>query len=78
MDDGEVRRPVRDHTMERKSCTNCPWPYFLIKSASLSPFPATLLTISFRLLFKFALKIPYGSIAVENADLIPPDLAACY
>ena len=74
MDDREVRRPVRDYTMERKS-TNC---HFLIQSASLSPFPATLLTISFRLLFKFALKIPYGSIAVENADLIPPDLAACY
>ena len=29
-------------------------------------------TISFRLLFKFALKFFYGSIAVENAD-IPPE-----
>ena len=59
-------------TMERKG-TKCPWSYFLIRSESLSSFTATWFTISFRLLFKFVLKIFYGSIVVENAKLIPPD-----
>ena len=59
--------------MERKG-TNCPWSYFLIRSACLRSFTVVLLTISFRLLFKFVLKIFYGSIVVENADLIPLDL----
>ena len=57
-------------TMKKKG-TRSPWFYFLIHSASLSPPAVTWLTISFRLLFKFALEILYGSIVAENAD-------ACY
>ena len=37
------------------------------------PLFRTSLTVSPRLLFKFVLKIFYGSIVVENSDLIPPD-----
>ena len=54
-------------TMERKG-TKCPWSYFLIRSASLSSFAVALLTISFRLLFEFALKIFCGSIVVLSRE----------
>ena len=39
-------------TMESEGTRWSPWPYFPIRSASLSSFPATLFTISFRLLFE--------------------------
>ena len=58
-------------TMEKKG-TKRPWSYFLIRSvADAVSWPS--LTISSSLLFRFVLKIFYGSIVVENPGLIPPD-----
>jgi hypothetical protein len=66
-----MRRPIHDHDGQERYKVS-----LVLFSHSVSEkwsFSRPLLTVSPRLLFKFVLKIFYGSIVVENSDLIPPD-----
>lgn len=50
--------------------TPTPWSYFFIRSVFV--FSVSAILRGCRLLFKFVLKIFYGTIVVENAHVIPP------
>ena len=49
-----------------------PWSYVLIRYVPVLPFTSVFLNSPiFSLLFQFVLKIFYGTIVIENVDLIP-------
>jgi len=70
-DDGEVRGSVHNHDGEERYKVSLVLFSHSVSGQKLFSRPS--LTISPRLLFRFVLKIFYGSIVVENPDSIPPD-----